>query len=145
MGTHTSRGSLLINPVAVEKLDLSKLVEETLRYEALQTTFLIFLDIFYPPNCCCFEKNGVFQQPRLVTTVNAGLPDIQGLSQLHHLRVAHVCVLAMVNSSPNSRDAPSGTTHVHSGEILAAAIKQSLNKIDLLDVLPRNEREEVHG
>jgi hypothetical protein len=51
----------------------------------------------------------------------------------------------MVNSSPNSRDAPSGTTHVHSGEILAAAIKQSLNKIDLLDVLPRNEREEVHG
>jgi hypothetical protein len=54
-------------PVAVEKLDLSKLVEETLRYEALQTTFLIFLDIFYPPNCCCFEKNGVFQQPLPIT------------------------------------------------------------------------------
>jgi hypothetical protein len=53
--------------VAVEKLDLSKLVEETLRYEALQTTFLIFLDIFYPSNCCCFEKNGVFQQPQAVT------------------------------------------------------------------------------
>jgi hypothetical protein len=55
--------------VAVEKLDLSKLIEKTLRQEALQTTFLIFLDIFYPLNCRCFERNGVFQQPRLITPV----------------------------------------------------------------------------
>ena len=48
----------------VEKLDLSKLVEKTLREEALQTTFLFFLDIFYPPNFRCFAENGVFQQPR---------------------------------------------------------------------------------
>jgi hypothetical protein len=56
--------------VGVEKLNLSKLAEKTLRQEALQTTFLIFLDIFYPPNFRCFEKNGVFQQPRLISTVN---------------------------------------------------------------------------
>ena len=39
---------LLQTGVAVEKLDLSKLVENTLRQEALQATFSIFLDIFYP-------------------------------------------------------------------------------------------------
>jgi hypothetical protein len=55
--------------VAVEKLDLSKLAEKTLRQEALQTTFLVFLDIFYPPNFRCFEENGVFQQPRLISSI----------------------------------------------------------------------------
>jgi len=30
-------------------------------------TFSVFLDILYPPNFGCFEKNGVFQQPRDVT------------------------------------------------------------------------------
>jgi hypothetical protein len=53
--------------VAVEKLDLSKLAEKTLRQEALQTTFLIFLDIFYPPNFCDFEENSDFQQPLSIT------------------------------------------------------------------------------
>jgi hypothetical protein len=31
--------------------------------------FLVFLDIFYPPKFRCFEKNGVFQHPRLIATV----------------------------------------------------------------------------
>jgi hypothetical protein len=30
-------------------------------------TFSVFLDIFYPPNFRCFDENGVFQHPRLVT------------------------------------------------------------------------------
>ena len=53
--------------MAVEKLDLSKLVEKTLRQEAVQTTFLVFLDIFYPPNFRCFAENGVLQQPQVVS------------------------------------------------------------------------------
>ena len=31
-------------------------------------TFSVFLDIFYPPNFDRFQANGLFQQPRLVTT-----------------------------------------------------------------------------
>jgi hypothetical protein len=57
--------------VGVEKLDLSKLVEKTLRWEALQTTFSIFLDILYPPNFRRLAKNGVFQHPRLVSATIA--------------------------------------------------------------------------
>jgi hypothetical protein len=56
--------------VGVEKLDLSKLAEKTLRQEALQTTFSIFLDIFYPPNFRCFQKNGVFQQPQALSLID---------------------------------------------------------------------------
>jgi hypothetical protein len=55
--------------VAVEKLNLSKLAEKTLRQEALQTTIFVLVDIFYPPNSGCFDKTGVFQQPRLFSTV----------------------------------------------------------------------------
>jgi hypothetical protein len=36
--------------VAVEKLNLSKLVEKTLRWDALQTTFLVFQTFCNPPN-----------------------------------------------------------------------------------------------
>ena len=60
--------------MGVEKLDLSKLAEQTLRQEALQTTFLVFLDIFYPPNFGCFEENGLFQHPRLFATVIRSAP-----------------------------------------------------------------------
>src|SRR5450631_3361762 len=38
--------------------------------KALQTTLSVWVDIFYPPNFCDFEENGVFQQPRLITTVH---------------------------------------------------------------------------
>jgi hypothetical protein len=55
--------------VAVEKLFPMKFAKITLHQDALQTTFSVFLDIFYPPNFCCFDENGVFQQPRLITTV----------------------------------------------------------------------------
>jgi hypothetical protein len=50
--------------VAVEKLLPEKFAKIKLRQEALQTTFLFFLDIFYPLNFGAFEENGVFQQPR---------------------------------------------------------------------------------
>jgi hypothetical protein len=53
--------------VAVEKLSSGKCSEKTLRQDALQTTFSVRVDIFYPPNFGCFEKNGLFQQPRLIS------------------------------------------------------------------------------
>jgi hypothetical protein len=46
--------------VAVEKLASEKLAKIETRQDALQTTFSVRVDIFYPPNCGCFEGNGVF-------------------------------------------------------------------------------------
>ena len=55
--------------MAVEKLLPAKFTKIKLRQDALQTTFLVFLDIFYPPNSGCFGENGVFQQPRLFAAI----------------------------------------------------------------------------
>jgi hypothetical protein len=55
------------NPLAVEKLDLSKLVEKTLRYESLQTTFWVFLDILYPQISAVLTKMEFFNSHRLIT------------------------------------------------------------------------------
>jgi hypothetical protein len=55
--------------VGVEKLLPAKFAKIKSRQDALQTTFSIFLDIFYPPIFDCFEENRVFQHPRLVATV----------------------------------------------------------------------------
>jgi hypothetical protein len=46
--------------VGVEKLPRAKFANTKSRYDALQTTFSVFPDIFYPPNFRCFEGNGVF-------------------------------------------------------------------------------------
>jgi hypothetical protein len=35
-------------------------------------TFSVFLDIFYPPIFRCFDETGVFQHPRLFSTVIMG-------------------------------------------------------------------------
>jgi hypothetical protein len=53
--------------VAVEKLLSVKFAKIKSCQDAPQTTFSVFLDIFYPPNSCCFEENGVFQQPQAIT------------------------------------------------------------------------------
>jgi hypothetical protein len=53
--------------VAVEKLLPAKFAKLKSRQEALQTTSSVFLDVFYPPNFGCFEENGLFQHPRLIT------------------------------------------------------------------------------
>jgi len=53
--------------VGVEKLRPTKLAQIKLRQDVLQTTFAVFLDIFYPPNFRCFEKNGLFQHPQAIT------------------------------------------------------------------------------
>jgi hypothetical protein len=58
--------------VAVEKLVAPKFTKITSRQDALQTTFSVFLDICYPPNLAAWDEKGVFQQPRLITTVRAG-------------------------------------------------------------------------
>jgi hypothetical protein len=61
--------------VAVEKLLPEKFAKIKLRQDALQTTFLFFLDIFYPLNFGYFEENGVFQQPLSISLVD---PDKDG-------------------------------------------------------------------
>src|ERR1700730_16160849 len=52
--------------VGVEKLFPAKFAKIKSRQEALQTTFSVFLDIFYPPIFGYFEENGLFQHPRLI-------------------------------------------------------------------------------
>jgi hypothetical protein len=54
--------------VGVEKLFPAKSATIKSCQDAPQTTFSVFLDIFYLQNYCCFEENGVFQQPRLITS-----------------------------------------------------------------------------
>jgi hypothetical protein len=46
--------------VAVEKLIAAKLAKTKLHYAALQTTFSVFQDIFYPPNFGCLGENWSF-------------------------------------------------------------------------------------
>jgi len=60
---------LTLSGVAVEKLVAPKFAKIKSRQDALQTTFSVFLDIFYPPIFGCFEENGVFQQPQAVTLI----------------------------------------------------------------------------
>jgi hypothetical protein len=55
-------------PVAVEKLAYSEFAEIGSRQEALQTIFSSLLDIFYHPIFDFFQKNRLFQQPRLLST-----------------------------------------------------------------------------
>jgi hypothetical protein len=43
-------------PVCVEKLLPAKFAKIKSRQDALQTTFSVFLDIFYPPFFCHFEE-----------------------------------------------------------------------------------------
>jgi hypothetical protein len=69
--------------VAVEKLTHQKMTERTLRQDALQTAFSIPVDIFYPQNFSCFEYKGLFQQPRLLTTVTSEQPVIQRDLDMH--------------------------------------------------------------
>jgi len=57
--------------VGVEKLFPAKFAKIKSRQEALQATFSVFLDIFYPPNFGYIEENGLFQQLRLLSTVVA--------------------------------------------------------------------------
>src|ERR1700739_1600248 len=59
----------VISPVAVEKLAHSEFAKIGSRQEALQTIFPSLLDIFYHPNFDFFQKNRVFQQPPLFSTV----------------------------------------------------------------------------
>jgi hypothetical protein len=60
---------VLRNPVAVEKLACHEFAEIVSRQEALPTIFPSLLDIFYHPIFDFFQKNQLFQQPRLFETV----------------------------------------------------------------------------
>jgi hypothetical protein len=50
---------------------------ENVALQALQTPFLLFLDIFYPRDFGCLEENGLFQHPQAITKKELTL----GLSQ----------------------------------------------------------------
>jgi hypothetical protein len=56
--------------VGVEKLFPAKFAKIKSRQDALQTTFSVFLDIFYPPFFGYFEENGLFQHPQAIATQN---------------------------------------------------------------------------
>jgi hypothetical protein len=58
--------------VAVEKLLSAKFAKIKSRHDAQQTTFSVFLDIFYPPIFGCFEENGLFQHPQAITLKTPG-------------------------------------------------------------------------
>jgi hypothetical protein len=64
------RGPKALAGVAVEKLLPAKFAKIKLHQDALQTTFSVFLDIFYPQIFGYFEENGLFQHPRLISTIN---------------------------------------------------------------------------
>jgi hypothetical protein len=58
--------------VAVEKLFAPKFAKIQSRQDALQTTFSVFPDIFYPPNLAVWDEKGVFQQPLPITLNDYG-------------------------------------------------------------------------
>jgi hypothetical protein len=55
--------------VAVEKLLPAKFAKIKSRQEVPQSIFSGRVDIFYPPNFGCFEKNGLFQHPQAITLI----------------------------------------------------------------------------
>ena len=85
--------------VAVEKLLRAKFAKIKLPQDALQTTFSIFLDIFYPPNFRCFEKNGVFQQPRLITTGTVLWRCGYGSRYFITIKLATCCIKLLLQTS----------------------------------------------
>jgi hypothetical protein len=58
--------------VAVEKLTPAKFAKIKSRQDARETTFSVFLDIFYPPNLAIWDEKGVFQQPQAITRFDLG-------------------------------------------------------------------------
>jgi hypothetical protein len=64
---------MLTNPVAAEKLAHFDFAKIASRQEALQTIFSSLLDISYHPISDLFQKNRVFQQPRMLSIVTSML------------------------------------------------------------------------
>jgi hypothetical protein len=56
----------LLTGVAIEKLVAPKFAKIKSRRGALQTTFSVFLDIFYPLDLAVLDEKGVFQQPQAI-------------------------------------------------------------------------------
>ena len=72
--------------MAVEKLLPAKFAKIKLRQDALQTTFLVFLDIFYPPIFGCFEENGLFQDPQASTRFDPKTGEARSMSVMGMLQ-----------------------------------------------------------
>jgi hypothetical protein len=69
VGSSRGQANWRKRPWVLKNSFLQTFAKTKLRQDALQTTFSIFLDIFYPPNLCCSKENGVFQQPRTFTLI----------------------------------------------------------------------------
>ena len=87
--------------MGVEKLFPAKFAKIKSRQEALQTTFSVFLDIFYPPNFGYFEENGLFQQPQLLTPIEiVFVPSVHGhepfAGSCHRVSLAERALLLLV-------------------------------------------------
>jgi hypothetical protein len=63
---------LTINRVAVEKLLPAKFAKIKLHQDALQTTFSVFLDIFYPQNFGYFDKREFFNSHSRLHSMTSG-------------------------------------------------------------------------
>jgi hypothetical protein len=61
-------------PGAVEKLLPAKFAKIKTRQDALQTTFSVFLDIFYPPILAVFRKMGFFNSHACLRQLSNLLP-----------------------------------------------------------------------
>ena len=69
-----------------------------LRWDALQTTISVLVDISYPPNFHCFEQNGVFQQPQAIALKT---PSSRVLSEMAILRqLTYRACIAMLSNDP---------------------------------------------
>jgi hypothetical protein len=65
--------------VGVEKLVAPKFAKIESRQDALQTTFSVFLDIFYALNLAVLDEKGVFQQPQAITPVDPGSMNVMAI------------------------------------------------------------------
>jgi hypothetical protein len=67
----------MLTGVAGEKLLPEKFAKKTKsRQDALQTTFSVFLGIFYAPIFGCFDENGLFRHPGAITHTTGPKPSI---------------------------------------------------------------------
>ena len=102
----------VVSSVTVEKLLRAKFAKIELHQDALQTTFSVFLDIFYPPNFGCFAKNGVFQQPQAITLHTRSRFEwflIRECLFVHHVRhLGQIAAIVAFENVHQTLHAPSG-------------------------------------
>ena len=89
--------------MAVEKLVAPKFAKIKSRQDALQTTFSVFLDIFYPLNLAVLDEKGVFRQPLPISLIDPSVQSAHGLLETDFGRTLrfrnHLPLLSDVDSN----------------------------------------------